>query len=122
MIFKADDDKPHRCPACWTIPDKIYDSHGHAHRWYIYRCRYGHRFTRIPLLGRRFYGLVVGTEKHQLRLSWRGWLGLLRGQGMMVSYVIDFEHARLERYWMIVNPRRMPDGLAICEECRELEA
>lgn len=121
MIFRADSDKPHRCPACWTIPDLIWERHGHARRWCVYTCRYGHRFTRIPLLGCRVGGLLVGTKEHLLRLSRRGWLDAARGRGQAVSDAVYRDHAGIERYWVILSPRRASDGRSVCAECREVE-
>lgn len=53
-IYKADDDKPHRCPVCWRIPDIVYEKHASARLWYIYTCQNGHRFTRIPFIGKEY--------------------------------------------------------------------
>ena len=47
MILQADTDKPHRCPECWCIPDRIWDSRsGRARFWATYTCPGGHRFAR----------------------------------------------------------------------------
>lgn len=121
MIFRADSDKPHRCPVCWTIPDEIWESSRPMWRWHVYRCRQGHRFTKVPLLGRRLYGLIVETEEHQLRLSWRGWIAVLLGRGQMVSWVVHWDHAWIERYWTILTPRCASDGRPFCAECRRGE-
>jgi hypothetical protein len=55
-IYKANHDKPHRCPVCWHIPDRVYDKDGYAHFFRIYKCQRGHRFTRLPIPGRRDLG------------------------------------------------------------------
>jgi len=47
MIYKADTDKPHRCPKCWQIPARIWESKdGCAHLLRTYTCPNGHRFAR----------------------------------------------------------------------------
>ena len=46
QILIADPDKPHRCPACWRIPDVIWYEHRHAHLFATYTCPNGHRFAR----------------------------------------------------------------------------
>jgi hypothetical protein len=68
-VMKADLDKPARCPACWTIPDRIWDS-GRTRFWRTYTCRNGHRFA----LWRRPWHYSAGYQAWRLhrRVTW--WL------------------------------------------------
>lgn len=45
MILKADTDKPHRCPACWRIPDRLWVPGSRWRFWLTYECQNGHRFA-----------------------------------------------------------------------------
>lgn len=62
-ILKADTDKPHRCPACWRIPDAIWeDKKGYARLLRTYTCPNGHRFARwrrLPTLTEIGLGRLV---------------------------------------------------------------
>lgn len=52
-IYTYNDDKPHRCPVCHTIPDSLYGGPTWK-RWRVYTCRHGHRFSGLPFITKEY--------------------------------------------------------------------
>lgn len=61
-IFKHNADKPHRCPVCHTIPDELWEGN-RVRRWRIYTCRYGHRFSMLPLITKEYEYTPLDRER-----------------------------------------------------------
>lgn len=51
-MVRADTDKPHRCPSCWSVLASVWDG-GSVRWWRSYRCQCcGQKFARWPWLNR----------------------------------------------------------------------